>query len=497
MNTYANKAAALLVTTLLGTAVLSFPALHVQAAQAAAPATSVTVQEIQEAVGVLSRLGVLEGYKNQSMGIHNQINRAELAKMVAKTFHLDNQSPSNVSFTDVNPNAWYYKYASELVGLGIMQAENGQFNPRATVTNTELVQIVSKAMKRDVKSVNYWMERFTSKQTPTRGEVAYLLNTAQKAIPSEKANVIDIKPLNNITLIVTFDAPLTSANEAFAKAKEDFAFTEGLTLTNMPRLKTGSIATYIVPTSEQKAGTPYSLTYKGKRAGTFVGNATKLSMIQPSQVTNDTFEIASLKSEGVVDYGYIISAYSAGRGDNAFVLDNNNQADGKTYQVISSMQGRQVTITPEGGQPIVAKYVPFTQSTDGKQEPKFRLPDGQTLTPGVTYTVSSDWAKMANPTFVAKNIASLELTAADAISETSISVTLAADPGDELFSGRSVELNAENGEKLIATYKYSSRKGAVGIFDIQQNGTLTKGTTYAVTPVGDWAGDSEVQLTVK
>ena len=69
----------------------------------------------------------------------------------------------------------------------------------------------------------------------------------------------------------------------------------------------------------------------------------------------------------------------------------------------------EVTITPAGGQPIVAKYVPFTQSTDGKQEPKFRLPEGQTLTPGVTYTVTSDWAQIANPSFVAESYAPLNI----------------------------------------------------------------------------------------
>lgn len=36
-------------------------------------------------------------------------------------------------------------------------------------------------------------------------------------------------------------------------------------------------------------------------------------------------------------------------------------------------------ITPEGGEPMVVNYLGFTQSTDGKQEPKFRLPQGATF----------------------------------------------------------------------------------------------------------------------
>lgn len=497
MKQYNKKVATLMVAAALGITSVPFAALNVQAA-AAAVSSSLTSSDVDSAIREMSQLGIMDGYEDLSMRQQNQITRAELAKMVVLTFKLQGQAKGSVQLTDVASNAWYNKYAAELVGLDIMQAPEGKFNPNGLVTDAELVQIVSKALKRDTKSVTYWMEKFYSANSnATRGEAAYLLKIAHQAIPSEKAKITSIKALNEITLIVTFDAPLTAADEAFDKAKTDFVFTDGLTLTNMPRLKTGAIATYIVPTSVQKPGTSYELTYKGQKAGTFTGNATKVDMTQATQVTNDTFEIEALKANGVVDYGYVISAYSAGRGANAFILDENNQANGTTYQIISSMQARQVTITPEGGQPIIAKYVPFTQSTDGKQEPKFRMPEGQVLTPGVKYTVTSDWANIANPTFVAKEFAPLQLAGAEAVSDTTINVSLTQDPGDELFSGRSVTLTAPNGDKLVASYRYQSRKGAVGVFDLQQNGKLAAGTTYTVTPVGAWATSTPVKLTTK
>lgn len=490
----AKKAAALMVAATLGATSLPFAVLNVQAAPTSgnigisAAASKLSDKEIQEAVEVLAGLGVLQGYADHSMGVHHSINRAELAKMVALTFKLQSAEENTAPFTDVNSNVWYYKYASVLVGLGIMETEDGKFSPNKTVTDEEIVQVVSKALKRDVLSVNYWANKLKSTSGPvTRGETAALLNTARKAMPSDKAQITSVKSINEITLIVTLDAPLTAENEVFAKAKEDFVFNDGLTLTNMPRLKSGSVAMYIVPTSVQKAGTTYNLTYKGKNAGSFVGNAAKVDMTATTQVTNDTFEIEALKTNGVIDYGYVISAYSGGRGANAFVLDENNRANGITYQIIPSMQGRQVTITPEGGESIVAKYVPFTQSTDGKIEPKFRLPEGQVLKPGVKYTVTSDWANIANPSFEAKEISPLQISGAEAVSDTSINVSLAQDPGDELFSGRSVQLTAPNGDKWVATYKFSSRKGAVGVFDITNSGKLAAGTVYTVTPLGAWA----------
>ena len=501
MNPITRKMATFLTITALSTAVFPLTTNHVQAATYASnvadTATQLTDLQIEAAIKELNSLGIMNGYADQSMGEHRAITRAELASLVFKTFNLEEKKGESVELTDVNPDAWYAPYASKLVELGIMQANNGQFNPHSQVTDAELEQVVSKAMQRDVKSVHHWMSTFYSENgSTTRGEAAVLLQTAHQAIPSEQAQIQSVRSLNAITLIVTFDKPLTAADEVFAKAKTDFALSGGLTLTNMPRLKTGSIATYIVPTSVQRAGEVYSLTFKGQDARTFEGSGTKLSMTTASQITNDTFEIEALQENGVVDYGYIISAYSGGRGANAFVLNDQEQAGGKTYQIISSMQARQVVITPEGGEPIVAKYVPFTQSTDGKQEPKFRLPEGQTLQTGVTYTVSSDWANINNASFTARSFDSLEVASAQAVSETSIEVTLAQDPGDELFSGRSVTLVSPNGDVLTATYKYSSRKGATGVFDLVNDGKLIPGTTYTISPVGDWSVASSVTVTL-
>jgi len=503
MRTYSKKVAALLVAAALGTSAIPYAVMNVSAAptinaKVVVASSQLSNQGIEAAVNELVKLGVMQGYPNQSMGTLNRINRAELAKMIVKTFHLEDTSQNPVTLTDVSANAWYEDYAATVVALGIMPAENGQFQPRAAVTDEELVQAVSKALKRDLMSVNAWASSFNqANNNLTRGETAYLLQTARKAIPSDQAKITNVQSLNAITLIVTFDKPLTATNEVFAKAKADFVFNDGLTLTNMPRLKTGSIATYIVPTSVQQQGMTYNLVYKGQQAAAFAGNATKVNMTTASQVTNDTFEVEALLGNGVTDYGYVISAYSGGRGANAFILDENNQAGGKTFQIISSMQARQVTITPEGGQPIIANYVPFTQSTDGKQEPKFRLPEGKVLTPGVTYMVTSDWANITNATFVAKEIPALQLTGAEAVNDTSILVSLTEDPGDELFSGRSALLTAPNGEKIVATYKYSSRKGAVGVFDLTNDAKLTTGTTYTVQPIGAWAASSNVTLTMK
>jgi hypothetical protein len=204
-------------------------------------------------------------------------------------------------------------------------------------------------------------------------------------------------------------------------------------------------------------------------------------------VTSDTFEVESLRTDGVVDYGYVIKAYAGGRGSLAFALDDNNQYNGRAFQIISSLRDRVVTITPQGGEPIVAAYVPFTQSTDGRQAAKFRLPAGQSLKAGTSYTVTADWFTLKNPIFVAQQAAPLVIESAKQTSATSLEVTLAADPKDELFAGRGVTLKADDGTELSAQYKFQSRKGAVGVFDILNGGQLQTDKAYTVIPKGDWA----------
>ncbi|WP_195573861.1 S-layer homology domain-containing protein [Paenibacillus sp. 1001270B_150601_E10] len=498
MNIYTKKWAAVMIAASLGVTAVPLATGHAEAmnhaAKSSVAVSSVANITIQQAIQELNKLGIMQGYPDQSIREDQPITLAELSKLLVKAFEL-NPSPAQDKLpAHVSPNAWYAPYAAAMAELGIV---DGDFLPQGTVTKNELVQMVAKALKRDIKSVDYWAQSLDSNTSISRGEAAYLIYAAFPAIPSDNAQIKSVKALNAITLIVEMDKPLTAANEAFNQAKADFVFTNGLTLTNMPRLMTGSKATYIVPTSVQASGTSYALTYKGKAAGSFEGQAKRIDMTKAEQVTNDTFELEALKANGVVDYGYIISAYSGGRGANAFIVDQNLAADGVTYNIISSMQAREVTITPEGGAPIVAKYVPFTQSTDGRQEPKFRLPEGQVLTPGVTYTVTSDWATIANPTFTAKEIAPLTIASAEAINESSLSIELSKDPGDELFSGRSVVLTAPNGDKLTATYVYSSRKGAAGVFNLTNDNKLAPGTTYKVTPLQPWATAEEVTLVSK
>ncbi|MFH5186163.1 hypothetical protein ACHHV8_27940 [Paenibacillus sp. TAB 01] len=315
--------------------------------------------------------------------------------------------------------------------------------------------------------------------------------------PQSGAAVTRVEALNPITLQVTFSSPLPSEDVQLDRAKANFVFNGGLAIRNIPQLKTGAAATYIVPTTVQTAGTSYTLSYKNGSPVSFTGNGNKLPLRSARQVSADTIELESSLEDGVTDYANIVQADIERQGELAFTLDEQNRYQGKPYQIISSLRDDYVTITPEKGQPIRAVYVPYTQATDGRQAPKYRLPEGQELKRGVNYTVTSDWAAIQAPTFTAAKIKPLRIKSVKAVNDSTLEVTLDKDPQDELFASRSIQLTAPDGTSLTAQYKVLSRKGATGTFELQNGGKLTPGVKYTVKPVGTWAKLKERKVTVK
>ncbi|MCR2802410.1 S-layer homology domain-containing protein [Paenibacillus soyae] len=452
-------------------------------------ASAATNRSVQygEAVNRLIGQGVLQGYEDGQIRPDKPVKNAELLKMVLLALDLEADGEEGAQ--------WYDRYVAAAARHGLI-AESDKLAPNAAANSADMTAFVAKALQRDVKSVRHWMDQLAiDGRTVTRGDAAMLLVHSQAAIRSADAKIVSVKALNNITLEVTFDSPMTIEDETTAAANENFAFDGGLRLVNQPRLKTGAIATYIVPVvtmTEQN----YKLSYKGAEQLDVASSSEKLQLNEARQVTADTFEVDSFRADGVIDYGYLISAYSGGRGANAVVLGEDNTLDGKPMQIISSLASRQAVLTPEGGQPITVSYVGFTQSTDGKQEPKFRLPQGQTLQPGVKYTVSADWFEARSASFVAAAVDPLVIAAAEAVNETTLNVSLSADPGDELFAYRSVKLEGSDGTSLTAQYKVQTRKGETGVFEIQNGGKLLTGVTYKLLPAGAWATSPEITISL-
>ncbi|MBB6638451.1 S-layer homology domain-containing protein [Cohnella thailandensis] len=441
---------------------------------------------VSQAIKQLSDQGVLQGYENGTVRPNQAVTQAEAAKLIVLALGLRPTSSSSSSLSNEHNGKWYADYAKTAIDNGLLSAAD--FQPNKPVSEQELAGMVAKALQRDALSARSWMEAISDGNAQAaRGEAARLLVKAETSVRSENARIVSVKALNSIALEVTTSGPLTLEDKTIERSAETFRFDGGLTIVNQPRLKTGSANTYIVPVTTMEEGKSYTLTYKGQQKLTFTGSGELIRFEQARQVANDTFEVEALLSEGVVDYGYIISAYADGRGANALVLGDGLTLNGKSLQVIPSLRNRTAVLTPDGGEPMTVSYVGYTQSTDGKQEPKFRLPAGKKLEPGVAYRLSADWFETKNASFVAGDVAPLVIASAQATDAKTLTVTLNGDPGDELFAFRSVKLEGDDGSEWTAQYRVQTRKGATGVFDLQNGGELKSGVNYKVSPVGDWA----------
>jgi len=482
------------LTLLTIAAAIGIPAVLPAQALAANPfLDTASNPQIQAAIEQLAGLQVISGYDNHTFKPDQPVTRAELAKMAALALHLTSTSSTTVPFSDVASDDWFHPYVAALTAAGGLNSLQGQFAPEQTVSDDQVLEILAGALHVNLSAVQQLAgsSALTGAQV-TRGEAALLIAQAQQLAPIQ---ITSIRVLNAITLQVTFSAPIPAADLGLDLASKNFAFDNGLAISNVPRLKTGSTSTYIIPTPTQKAGTSYTLSYKGQPAVTFEGSGEKIALKSTQQVANDMFEIESTLEDGIADYGYVIAAYSKSR-PGSFIVDENNVNNGRAYQILSSMRMRQVQITPQNGAPMTATYSPFTQATDGRQAPKFILPNGETFKPGVTYTVTADWATFASSTFVAKDITPLTMQSAASVDDQTINITMTQDPKDEMFVLRQVLLTAPDGKTLTAEYLQSSRKGAVATFATVNKAKLVPGTTYNVTPIGIWATANGVTVTV-
>ncbi|SFB62345.1 S-layer homology domain-containing protein [Cohnella sp. OV330] len=483
-------------------AAIGVAAIAPAAASAAAPNSSpkaISISErmdaaVQLAVNQLKERGVLNGYDNGTVRPNQQVTQAEAAKLIVLALNLKPAVASEAKLANAHNGKWYAPFAMTAIDNGLFTAAD--FAPNKAVSEQVLAAWVAKTVQRDALSARGWMQAISDgTDAATRGEAARLLVKAEASIRSDDARILSVKALDAIALEITTTGPMSLNDEAIERSAETFQFDGGLTIVNQPRLKTGSTNTYIVPVTTMEDGKRYTLTYKGDQKLAFSGSGERIRFEEARQVTNDTFEVEALLANGVVDYGYVISAYADGRGTNAIVLEEGNALNGKTMQIISSLRNRTAVLTPAGGEPMTVSYVGFTQSTDGKQEPKFRLPAGQKLVPGLTYKVSADWFETKNASFVAGSVEPLQLASAQAMDSKTLAVTLASDPGDELFAFRSVKLTGNDGSELTAQYRVQTRKGATGAFDLQNGGALKAGVTYKLAPIGDWAvGKSDITI---
>lgn len=100
-------------------------------------------------IGYAFSIGVVSGYNDKTFRPEATITRAEAAKMVADAAKLpiDEEETRAISFTDVDPNAWYGPYVKALAKAGIVNGySDGTFKPNDKITRAEAVRMLVEIM---------------------------------------------------------------------------------------------------------------------------------------------------------------------------------------------------------------------------------------------------------------------------------------------------------------------------------------------------------------
>ncbi|UQZ84347.1 Endo-1,4-beta-xylanase A precursor [Paenibacillus konkukensis] len=98
-------------------------------------------------IEVAAAKGILEGRGDNEFVPNGTVTRAEFAKMIVKTFGLEDASATE-NFSDVNDNDWFKPYVAAAVKSGLVNGrEEGKFDPNGQITRAEMATIAARALQ--------------------------------------------------------------------------------------------------------------------------------------------------------------------------------------------------------------------------------------------------------------------------------------------------------------------------------------------------------------
>jgi len=101
-----------------------------------------------EHIKALYEKNIISGYPDNTFKPENSINRVELLKIVLLAFNIDTNSPGTNPFPDVNSSHWYYPYVVTAYNKNIIKGyPDGKFKPANNINRVEALKIILKTAK--------------------------------------------------------------------------------------------------------------------------------------------------------------------------------------------------------------------------------------------------------------------------------------------------------------------------------------------------------------
>ena len=149
------------------------------------------------AISVFSTEGIIQGYPDGTFKPENQISRAEALKIILMAFSLDNNSQSEIKFSDVELNQWYAKFVAIGVNEKIINGyPDGTFKPGNQVTFVEALKMALVAKGVEIEKLEFDKIHPNLNSGQWYSEmVAYAYNSNQFEFESDGSLILD-KPMN-------------------------------------------------------------------------------------------------------------------------------------------------------------------------------------------------------------------------------------------------------------------------------------------------------------
>ncbi len=100
----------------------------------------------KDEIEVLTSRHIIDGISDTNYAPNNNISRAAFAKLIVKALNLKSND-NKVMFTDVEEGRWYTEPVNIAANTGIVEGDNGKFNPSGDITREAMATMIVRGLK--------------------------------------------------------------------------------------------------------------------------------------------------------------------------------------------------------------------------------------------------------------------------------------------------------------------------------------------------------------
>jgi hypothetical protein len=156
----------------------------------AAAFTDIAANKYRTAIEYISSLGIVQGYDDGTYRADNNINRAELLKIVMEANKVDVSDGLSGCFTDVT-TGWYAKYVCKAKNKGIIIGyQDGSFRPSSDVNFVEALKIIEKSYGASLTESSVWYKVYVDEAAKMNMIPLDIVSFDQKITRGQMADII-------------------------------------------------------------------------------------------------------------------------------------------------------------------------------------------------------------------------------------------------------------------------------------------------------------------